>query len=103
KALGRARRVRPSGSMTMDPRSARLNTAIALGMRSPALAAQVVQPFEDVAASSSYRVEAPADGRLRWVGQAPGAPTVEGTEPDAGAGLQLMLMLLSPFAPDELL
>lgn len=103
KALVIDRRLLLIGSMNMDPRSARLNTEIALVMRSPALAAQVVQLFEDVAASSSYRVEALADGRLRWVGQAPGAPTVEGAEPDAGVGLQWLLMLLSPFAPDELL
>lgn len=103
KALVIDRRLLLIGSMNMDPRSARLNTEIALVMRSPALAAQVVQLFEDVAASSSYRVAALADGRLRWVGQAPGAPTVEGSEPDAGVGLQWLLMLLSPFAPDELL
>jgi phosphatidylserine/phosphatidylglycerophosphate/cardiolipin synthase-like enzyme len=103
KALVIDRRLLLIGSMNMDPRSARLNTEIALVMRSPALAGQVVQLFDDVAASSSYRVEALADGRLRWVGQAPGAPTVEGAEPDASVGLQLMLMLLSPFAPDELL
>lgn len=103
KALVIDRRLLLIGSMNMDPRSARLNTEIALVMRSPALAGQVVQLFEDVAASSSYRVESLADGGLRWVGQAPGAPTVEGSEPDAGVGLQLMLMLLSPFAPDELL
>jgi len=103
KALVIDRRLLLIGSMNMDPRSARLNTEIALVMRSPALAGQVVQLFEDVAASSSYRVEALADGGLRWVGQAPGAPTVEGSEPDAGAGLQFLLMLLSPFAPDELL
>ncbi|MBX3591605.1 MAG: phospholipase D family protein [Burkholderiaceae bacterium] len=103
KALVIDRRLLLIGSMNMDPRSARLNTEIALVMRSPALAAQVVQLFDDVAASSSYRVEALADGRLRWVGQAPGAPTVEGSEPDAGVGLQFLLRLLSPFAPDELL
>ena len=103
KAMVIDRRLLLIGSMNMDPRSARLNTEIALVMRSPALAGQVVQLFDDVAASSSYRVEALADGRLRWVGQAPGAPTVEGAEPDASVGLQLMLMLLSPFAPDELL
>jgi phosphatidylserine/phosphatidylglycerophosphate/cardiolipin synthase-like enzyme len=103
KALVIDRRLLLIGSMNMDPRSARLNTEIALVMRSPALAGQVVQLFEDVAASSSYRVEALADGGLRWVGQAPGAATVEGSEPDAGVGLQWLLMLLSPFAPDELL
>lgn len=81
KALVIDRRLLLIGSMNMDPRSARLNTEIALVMRSPAL----------------------ADGRLRWVGQAPGAPTVEGSEPDASMGLQFLLMLLSPFAPDELL
>jgi hypothetical protein len=62
----------------------------------------VVRLFEDVAATSSYRVEALADGRLRWTGP-PGTPTIEGSEPDAGIGTRLLLLLLGPFAPDELL
>ena len=91
------------GSMNMDPRSELLNTEIALVMRSATLSAQVVRLFEDVARSSSYRVEPMADGRLRWVGEAPDVPTIEGSEPDAGVALKLLLKLLSPFAPDELL
>ncbi len=103
KALVIDRRLVLIGSMNMDPRSARLNTEIALAIRSPTLAAQVVRLYEDVAATSSYRVEALADGRLRWVGPGPGVPAVEDTEPDASPGMQWLLVLLSPFAPDELL
>ncbi|RPH67060.1 MAG: phospholipase D family protein [Burkholderiales bacterium] len=103
KALVIDRRTLVIGSMNIDPRSARLNTEIGLVIRSPVLAAQVTQLFEDVASNSSYRVESGEDGRLRWVGGAPGVPTIEGAEPDAGIGLILFLMLLSPFAPEELL
>lgn len=102
KALVIDRRLLLIGSMNMDPRSAHLNTETALAIRSPALAGQVVRLFEDVAATSSYRVEALADGRLRWTGP-PGTPTFEGSEPDAGIGTRLLLLLLGPFAPDELL
>ncbi|HMM53037.1 MAG TPA: phospholipase D-like domain-containing protein, partial [Burkholderiaceae bacterium] len=102
KALVIDRRLLLIGSMNMDPRSARLNTEVALAIRSRALAGEVVRLFEDVAASSSYRVEALADGQLRWIGP-PGTTTVEGAEPDAGLGTRLLLLLLGPFAPDELL
>ncbi|HLS55981.1 MAG TPA: phospholipase D family protein [Zeimonas sp.] len=103
KAMVVDRRILLVGSMNMDPRSELHNTELALVLRSQALSAQVVRLFEDVAASSSYRVEAMADGRLRWVGEAPDVPTVEGSEPDAGIALKLLLKLLSPLAPDELL
>ena len=102
KALVIDRRLLLIGSMNMDPRSARLNTEVALAIRSPLLAAEVVRLFDDVAGSSSYRLEALADGQLRWIGP-PGTPTFEGTEPDAGLGTRLLLLLLGPFAPDELL
>lgn len=91
------------GSMNMDPRSARLNSEIGLVIRSPALAARVVRLFEDVAVNSSYRVELSGDGRLRWVSGVSDGPVFEGAEPDVGFGLRSLLMLLSPFAPDELL
>src|SRR5690606_133725 len=100
KAMVVDRRILLVGSMNMDPRSELHNTELALVLRSQALSAQVVRLFEDVAASSSYRVEAMADGRLRWVGEAPDVPTVEGSEPDAGIALKLLLKLLSPLAPD---
>ncbi|HQY29073.1 MAG TPA: phospholipase D family protein [Burkholderiaceae bacterium] len=103
KAMVVDRRTLLVGSMNMDPRSELLNTEIALVMRSATLSSQVVRLFEDVARSSSYRVEPMADGRLRWVGEAPDVPTIEGSEPDAGVALKLLLKLLSPFAPDELL
>ncbi len=103
KAMVVDRRIVLVGSMNMDPRSVRLNAELALAIRSAELASQVAQLYEDVAVSSSYRVEAADDGRLRWVGAAPGMPTVEGHEPDASLGLRMVLWLLAPLAPDEVL
>lgn len=93
------------GSMNMDPRSARLNTEIGLVMRSPVLAAELVRLYEDVARASSYRLElvSPESGVLRWRSAVAEVPSVEGREPGAGLGTQLMLMMLAPFAPEEML
>ena len=105
KALVIDRRTVLVGSMNMDPRSARLNTEVGLVLRSPALAAEVMRLYEDVARSSSYRLELvePDGERLRWRSDTPGVPSVEGREPGASVGAQLLLMLLTPFAPEELL
>lgn len=93
------------GSMNMDPRSVRLNTEIGLVMRSPAIAAELVRLYEDVARASSYRLELvePGGRALRWHSGVQDVPSVEGREPDAGLGMRLLLWLLGPFAPEELL
>jgi phosphatidylserine/phosphatidylglycerophosphate/cardiolipin synthase-like enzyme len=91
------------GSMNMDPRSAWLNTEIGLVTQSPQLAGQLERLFDDVARSSAYRMELVDGDEMRWIPPEPGATGHEGKEPDASMGLRLMLMLLSPFAPDEML
>ena len=103
KALVIDRRTVLVGSMNMDPRSARLNSEIGLVMRSPVLAGELVTLFDEVIQRSAYRVERLADGTLHWVSSDPAVPSVTGTEPEAGAGRQLLLMLLGPFAPEEML
>ena len=103
KALVIDRRTVLVGSMNMDPRSARLNSEIGLVMRSPVLAGELATLFDEVIQRSAYRVERLADGTLHWASDDPAVPSVTGTEPEAGAGRQLLLMLLGPFAPEEML
>lgn len=105
KAMVVDRRTVLIGSMNMDPRSAQLNTEIGLVIRSPVLAGELVRLYEDVARASSYRLElvSPDSRALRWRSAVAEVPTVEGREPGAGLGTQLMLMLLTPFAPEEML
>lgn len=87
------------GSLNMDPRSALYNTELGLVIRSPALAREVIRLYED-ARSESYRVEIDAD-RIKWTN--PDTQEVQYGEPEATASRLFMLMLLKPFAPEEML
>ncbi|MCJ0761689.1 phospholipase D family protein [Variovorax terrae] len=91
------------GSMNLDLRSQLQNTEIALLIRSPAMARDTAALIEPHLLDSAYRVELRPDGGLLW--HAPlgsGAPDTT-HEPDTSLGLRLMLRLIAPFAPDELL
>ncbi|MGD9946319.1 MAG: phospholipase D-like domain-containing protein [Burkholderiaceae bacterium] len=67
------------GSMNMDPRSALLNSELGLIIRSRTLAKQLVDLYEDVSASSSYRLSLDDDQRLIWTARAAsGAPAGTG-------------------------
>jgi phosphatidylserine/phosphatidylglycerophosphate/cardiolipin synthase-like enzyme len=104
KALVIDRNIVLIGSMNMDPRSADINSEIGLVLRSPAIAEQVVRLFDDVTARSSYHVELPDGYHLRWTAHDDrGAPTVYDSEPEANAGLLLLLWLISPLAPEQML
>ncbi len=89
------------GSMNLDLRSQLQNSEIALLIRSRALARQAIGMATPVLERSAYRVMLD-EGRLAW--RAPDGAILQGPgEPDAGAGLQFMLQLIGPFAPDEML
>lgn len=93
------------GSMNLDLRSELQNTEIGLLIRSAALSASMRESIEQTL-RDSYRVEW-TNGKLQWhpPADAPGQQPVTALqgEPDAGFGLQLMLKLIGPFAPSELL
>lgn len=104
KALVIDRNVVLVGSMNMDPRSARLNSEIGLVLRSPPLAEQLVRLYDDVTQRSSYRVTMNGDDSLQWVdGHGPEGPVTHNRDPEAGVGLRLLLWLMSPLAPEEML
>jgi phosphatidylserine/phosphatidylglycerophosphate/cardiolipin synthase-like enzyme len=90
------------GSMNLDLRSQLQNSEVAIVIRNRALSAEATGMIEPALANGAYRVEL-VNGALVW--RAPkgsGLPDTT-TEPDASVGLRLMLKLIGPFAPDEML
>jgi putative cardiolipin synthase len=90
------------GSMNLDLRSQIQNSEVALVLRSTALSQQATRQIENTFASGAYRVER-RDGNLYW--RAPeGASFKDATsEPGASTKLKLMVKILGPLAPDEML
>ena len=107
KALVLDQRLLVVGSMNLDPRSALQNTELGIVIRSRSLSRAMTQTLERGLAGS-YRVQL-HEGHLRWLPPADAEnPTAQAaaplhSEPDASRALQLLLLLASPFAPDELL
>jgi phosphatidylserine/phosphatidylglycerophosphate/cardiolipin synthase-like enzyme len=90
------------GSMNLDLRSQLKNSEVALLIRSAALAQQATRQVENTMATATYRLER-HDGHYLW--RAPqGAAFGDATsEPGASTKLKLMVRVLGPFAPDEML
>ncbi|MDO5288230.1 MAG: phospholipase D family protein [Pseudomonadota bacterium] len=96
-------RVTSIGSMNLDLRSQLQNTEVALIVRSRALSGQAAERIEHALAAGAWRMELTDDDQLRWRAP-PGADFGDAhSEPDASWGLQLMLKILGPLAPDEML
>jgi putative cardiolipin synthase len=102
KAVVIDRRLAVIGSMNLDLRSQRKNSEVALLIRSAALSEAAARLVEDSFKRNSYRVE--LDGNsLRWRAP-PGADFKDTTsEPEAGLKLRLLVDVLAPFAPEEML
>ena len=97
------------GSMNLDLRSKLQNSEVAVVVRNLALAHEVTRLIEPTLVTGAYRVEllpnaqTGSQGQLVW--RAPmGSQLKDSTsEPDASAGLKLLIKLIGPFAPDEML
>ena len=90
------------GSMNLDLRSKLQNSEVAVVIRNRALALEASRLIEPGLVSGAYRV-ALVDGQLVWHAP-PGSGVPDSTtEPDASLGLRLMVNLIGPFAPDEIL
>ena len=90
------------GSMNLDLRSQRKNSEVALLIRSTALSQLAARQVESTLAHGAYRVGLDR-GELVWHAP-PGAAFKEAhSEPEASARLKLLVTLLGPFAPDEML
>ncbi|MDP2256411.1 MAG: phospholipase D family protein [Polaromonas sp.] len=90
------------GSMNLDLRSKLQNSEVAIVIRNRTLSAEATRMIEPALVGGAWRVEL-VDGGLVW--RAPQGSTLKDskTEPDASLGLRLMLKLIGPFAPDEML
>ncbi|WP_332814180.1 phospholipase D-like domain-containing protein [Ramlibacter sp.] len=96
------RRLSVIGSMNLDLRSHKHNSEVALLIRSRRLAGAAVALIERSFEQGAYRVELQG-GDLVWRAP-PGAAFGDAThEPDAALRLRLLVELLAPFAPDEML
>jgi cardiolipin synthase C len=90
------------GSMNLDLRSKLQNSEVAIVIRNRKLALEATALIEPGLSTGSYRVEL-KDGRLIWRAP-PGSGLPDATsEPDASTGLKLLVNLIGPFAPDEML
>jgi cardiolipin synthase C len=91
------------GSMNLDLRSQRKNSEVALLVRSARLARVAAQEVEATMAQSAYHLALQSGGELVWHAP-PGAPFKDAhSEPEAGAKLKLLISVLGPFAPEEML
>ncbi|WP_341909335.1 phospholipase D family protein [Polaromonas sp. YR568] len=90
------------GSMNLDLRSQLQNSEVGLVISNQALSEEARALIEPAMAQGAWRVEL-VDDQLLW--RAPQGSTLKDTrtEPDASLGLKLLLMLISPFAPEEML
>lgn len=90
------------GSMNLDLRSELKNSEVALVIRSGVLAQELTRQLDVTLSTAAYRVEARGSG-LVWRAP-PGAPFQDATsEPDASLKLRMLVRVIAPFAPDEML
>lgn len=91
------------GSMNLDLRSQLQNSEVAVVIRSPKLALEASRLIESSMASGAYRLALVNEQQLRW--HAPEGSNLQdvSVEPDASLGLRLLVQLIAPFAPDEML
>ncbi len=90
------------GSMNLDLRSQLQNSEVAIAIRNHKLALEATQMIEPALTSGAYRLTL-ENGALLWHAP-PGSGLKDASvEPDTSLGLRLMLGLIAPFAPDEML
>jgi cardiolipin synthase C len=91
------------GSMNFDPRSRDLNTEFGLMIRSPELAEELHGLLSRLMREGAYRLQLAEDGQtLRWSAADSGVQLDE-FEPGSNFGSRLLLDLLEPLVPEELL
>ena len=91
------------GSMNFDPRSRDLNTEFGLLIRSPELAEELHALLQRLLREGAYRLHLDEDGRtLHWTA-GDSDRHIEAVEPDTDFGSRLLLDLLEPFVPEEML
>ena len=90
------------GSMTLDPRSASINTEIGVRIASPELAEMVLAGFKVDSLAGVYQVRLGPDGRgVRWVAVDADRREELDVDPDTRVLQRLRLWLLSLFVPEN--
>lgn len=91
------------GSMNFDPRSRDLNTEFGLLIRSRELGEEIQALLQRLLREGAYRLHLHDDGRtLHWTA-GDSDEHIESFEPDTHLGTRLLLDLLEPLVPEELL
>ena len=90
------------GSMNLDLRSKLQNSEVAIAIRNRKLAAEAITLIEPGITAGAYRVEL-RDGQLIWRAPAGSGLPDATSEPDASLSLRLLVKIIGPFAPDEML
>jgi cardiolipin synthase C len=91
------------GSLNMDRRSARFNSELGLVMRSPDIAKQVSNLFDDITEDGSYTLSLDRRGRILWSVEEGDGERTWHTDPETTGFQRFSWRLLAPFAPEELL
>jgi putative cardiolipin synthase len=87
----------------MDARSARTNSELGLVIRSTEIARQVTSLLDDISADGRYRLELDHSGQIVWSSGEPGSESVWHSDPETTRAQRVLLRILAPFAPEELL
>ena len=90
------------GSMNLDLRSQLQNSEVAIAIRNAAISREAIRLIEPTIANGAYHVQLQGD-QLVWRAPQGSGFKDSTTEPDASIGLKMMLLLIAPFAPDEML
>jgi cardiolipin synthase C len=90
------------GSMNLDLRSQLKNSEVGLLIRSLPLAQQATRQIESTLASAAYRLER-RDGKFYWRAPQGASFGDETGEPGASTKLKMMVRMLGPLSPDEML
>ena len=90
------------GSMNLDLRSKLQNSEVAIVIRNRALSLEATRMIEPALTRGAYHVEL-LDGQLVWRAPQGSGRQDSMTEPDASLPLKLLLKLIGPLAPDEML
>ena len=90
------------GSLNLDLRSKLQNSEVAVVLRSSKLAKEATALMEPGLTQGAYKVESQGNGLIWRAPQGSGLPDAN-SEPDASLGLKIMVRIIGPFAPDEML
>jgi phosphatidylserine/phosphatidylglycerophosphate/cardiolipin synthase-like enzyme len=91
------------GSMNMDARSARTNSELGLVIRSAEIARQVTSLLDDISADGSYKLDLEGNEQIVWSSGEPGSESIWHSDPETTRAQRILLKILAPFAPEELL